>query len=58
MRNWIRIVDLFLALILLAFFSFGCAETTKNTKIKCARCNSTYTLDEGLPEIQKPGGGM
>ena len=56
MRKWIRMV--FLAFILLAFFSFGCTETTKNTKIKCAKCSSAYTVDEGLPEIQKPGGGM
>ena len=58
MRKRIKMARLFLAFILLAFFSFGCAETTINTKIKCAKCSSTYTLDEGLPDIQKSGGGM
>ena len=57
MHKWIKIVNLFLALILLAFFSFGCAETSKDTKIKCVKCSSTYTIDEGLSETQKPGGG-
>lgn len=58
MRKWIKMVHLFLVLILLAFFSLGCAGTSKNTRIKCAKCGSAYTMDEGLPEIQKPGGGM
>jgi hypothetical protein len=57
MHKWIIMVNLFLALILLAFFSFGCAEGSKDTRIKCVKCSSTYTIDEGLSETQTPGGG-
>ena len=56
MHRWIKIGNLFLALIVLAFISFGCAEASKDTRIKCAKCSSTYTIDEGLSEAQKPGG--
>jgi hypothetical protein len=56
MHQLTKIASLLLALILLAHFSFGCAEATKDTRIKCAKCNSTYTIDEGLPETQQPGG--
>ena len=56
MHKWIKIVNLFLALIVLAFFSFGCAETSNDTRIKCVKCSSTYTIDEGLSETQTPGG--
>jgi hypothetical protein len=57
MRKYMKIANLFLALIILAFFSFGCAEGSKDTRIKCAKCSSTYTIDEGLSEAQMPGGG-
>jgi hypothetical protein len=57
MHKWVKLVNLILALTFLAFFSFGCAETTKDTRIKCAKCSSTYTIDEGLSETQTPGGG-
>ena len=60
----IKIVNLLLALILLAFFSFGCAgtssgisETPKDTRIKCAKCSTSYSIEEGLSETQGSGGG-
>jgi hypothetical protein len=55
MHKWIKIVNLFLVLILLAFFSLGCAEGSRDTRIKCVKCSSTYTIDEGLSETQTPG---
>jgi outer membrane lipoprotein-sorting protein len=57
MNRRIKMVNLFLALIALAFFLSGCAESSKDTRIKCAKCSSTYTIDEGLSETQKPGEG-
>jgi hypothetical protein len=57
MHKWTKTMNLVLVLILLAFFPLGCAEASKDTRIKCAKCSSTYTLDEGLPETQQPGGG-
>ncbi len=52
MRKW---VSIFLALMLLAVFSFGCAGVSKDTKVKCAKCSAVFTVDEGLAEMQKKG---
>ncbi len=52
MRKW---VSIFLALALLAVFSFGCAGVARDTKIKCPKCGAVFTIDEGLAEIQKKG---
>jgi hypothetical protein len=52
MKKWISI---FLALAILAVFSFGCAGTKGDTKIKCPKCGAIFTVDEGLAEIQKKG---
>ncbi len=50
-----RLVSIFLALALLAVFSFGCAGIQKDAKIKCPKCGAVFTVDEGLSEIQKKG---
>ncbi len=51
-----KLVSLFLALALLAVFSFGCAGNFKgNTKVKCPKCGAVFTIDEGVAEIQKKG---
>jgi hypothetical protein len=52
MRKW---VSIFLALAILAVFSFGCAGIDKQTKMKCPKCGAVFTVDEGLAEIQKKG---
>jgi hypothetical protein len=52
MRKW---VSIFLALVILAVFSFGCAGIAKDTKIKCPKCGAVFEVDEGLAEIQKKG---
>jgi hypothetical protein len=49
-----RMVSIFLALAMLAIFSFGCG-TPGDTKIKCPKCGAVFTVDEGLAEIQKKG---
>ena len=57
MKKWIR---MFLALFALAAFSVACAgmpnkETgKKETEIKCPKCGSTFTVDEGLKTIKRP----
>jgi len=51
MRKW---VSIFLALAMLAVFSFGCG-IGKDAKIKCPKCGAVFTVDEGLAEIQKKG---
>ena len=52
MRKW---VSIFLALALLAVFSFGCSGIQKDAKIKCPKCGAVFTVDEGLTEMQKKG---
>jgi hypothetical protein len=52
MRKW---VSIFLALVMLAVFAYGCAGVQKDAKIKCPKCGAVFTVDEGLAEIQKKG---
>jgi len=52
MRKW---VSIFLALAVLAVFSFGCAGIQKDAKIKCPKCGAVFTVDEGVTELQKKG---
>ena len=53
MRKWISI---FLALMLLAIFSFGCAGVSKDTKVRCPKCGAVFSVEEGLKEQQMHGG--
>ena len=55
MKKWAKMLNLFLALIILAFFSFGCAGVSKDTKVKCPKCGAVFTIDEGLSQVQKTG---
>jgi hypothetical protein len=52
MRKW---VSIFLALAMLAVFSFGCATIQKDAKIKCPKCGAVFTVEEGVTELQKKG---
>ena len=52
MRKW---VSIFLALAVLAVFSFGCAGVSKEATIKCPKCGAVFTVDDGLAELQKRG---
>ncbi|MGO8988563.1 MAG: hypothetical protein ACLQGU_09985 [bacterium] len=52
MRKW---VSIFLALAILAVFSFGCTGISKDAKVKCPKCGAVFTVDEGVAEIQKKG---
>jgi len=54
MKKWL---SLLLALALFAIFSAGCSGVSRETKIKCPKCGAIFTIDEGLSEIQKKGGG-
>ena len=50
MRKW---VSIFLALVILSVFSFGCAGVQKDAKIKCPKCGAVFTVQEGLDELMK-----
>jgi hypothetical protein len=49
-RTWL---NLFLVLAVVAFFTFGCAGISKDTKVKCPKCGTVFSVSEGL----KGGGG-
>ena len=49
----VRWVNIILALVILAFFSLGCAGISKDTKVKCPKCGAIFSVSEGL----KGGGG-
>jgi hypothetical protein len=48
MRKWLGI---FLALVLLSVFSFGCATVSKDAKVKCPKCGAVFTINEGLDAL-------
>jgi len=50
-----KLLSIFLVLMMLAVFAFGCAGVSKDAKIKCPKCGAVFTVDEGLAEIQKKG---
>jgi hypothetical protein len=43
-----RWVNIILALLILAFFSLGCAGVSKDTKVKCPKCGAVFSVSEGL----------
>ncbi|HSB06421.1 MAG TPA: hypothetical protein VLK23_14650 [Thermodesulfobacteriota bacterium] len=43
--KWLNII---LALVILAFFSLGCAGVSKDTKVKCPKCGAIFSVSEGL----------
>ena len=45
MRKW---VSIFMALAILAVFSFGCAGVAKEAKVKCPKCGAVFTVQEGI----------
>ena len=50
MRKW---VSIFMALAILAVFSFGCAGVSKQAKVKCPKCGAVFTIQEGLDSVDR-----
>ena len=50
MKKW---VSIFLALAVLAVFSFGCAGISKDAKVKCPKCGAVFQVDEGVSALEK-----
>ena len=50
MRKW---VSIFMALAILAVFSFGCAGISKQAKIKCPKCGAVFSVQEGLDAVDR-----
>ncbi|MFB3885883.1 MAG: hypothetical protein ACE144_11700 [Thermodesulfobacteriota bacterium] len=48
-------VIIFLALAVLAVFSFGCAGISRDAKIKCPKCGAVFKVDEGVNTLERAG---
>ena len=51
-----RVIGIFLTLMILTIFSLGCAGIEKSTQVKCPKCGSVFTVDEGLAQWEKEHG--
>ncbi len=47
-----KVLMMFLALLVVAVFSFGCG-VSKDAKVKCPKCGAVFTVEEGLGAYQK-----
>ena len=48
-----KLVSLVLAVVSMAVFTLGCAgNTSKETKVKCPKCGTIFTVDEGIKAIE------
>ena len=52
MKKWLCIL---LAMVVVTLFLSGCAGISKDAKIKCPKCGTIFTVDEGLAEVSKKG---
>ena len=44
-----KLISLVLAVAFMAAFALGCARyASKDTKVKCAKCGTAFTIDEGI----------
>jgi DNA-directed RNA polymerase subunit RPC12/RpoP len=50
MRKWLRIL---LALAILTICFFGCAGTSKETKVRCPQCGAIIIIDESLEGVRR-----
>lgn len=48
-----KLISLVLAVAFMAAFTLGCAGyVSKETKVKCPKCGSVFTVDEGIKAIE------
>ena len=50
-----KLVIIFLALAVLAVFSFGCAGVSRDAKVKCPKCGAVFKIDEGINVLERAG---
>jgi hypothetical protein len=51
-KKW-KWLYIFLVLAIVALFTVGCAGISKDTKVRCPKCGTVFSVSEGL----KGGGG-
>jgi hypothetical protein len=47
-----KVLMMFLALLIVAVFSFGCG-VSKDAKVKCPKCGAVFSVDEGVDAYRK-----
>jgi hypothetical protein len=47
-----KVLMMFLALLVMAVFSFGCG-VSKDAKVKCPKCGAVFSTQEGIDEYKK-----
>jgi len=47
-----KVLMMFLALLVMAVFSFGCT-VSKDAKVKCPKCGAVFSTQEGIDEYNK-----
>jgi hypothetical protein len=47
-----KVLMMFLALLVIAVFSFGCT-VSKDAKVKCPKCGAVFSTQEGIDEYNK-----
>ena len=48
-----KLISLVLAVAFMAAFTLGCAGyASKETKVKCPKCGTVFTVDEGIKAIE------
>jgi len=47
-----KVLMMFLALLVMAVFSFGCG-VDKEAKVKCPKCGAVFTVQEGVDAYRK-----
>ena len=48
-----KLLSIFMALVVVALFSFGCAGVSKEAKVKCPKCGAVFTVNEGLDQLTR-----
>ena len=52
-RLWKERFCVVITLASLAVFMFGCADLSKEAKVKCPKCGAIFTYQEGLDQYQQ-----
>ncbi len=52
MKKWVSVL---LSMVIVTLFLFGCAGISKDAKVKCPKCGTIFTVDEGLAEVSRTG---
>ena len=47
-----KVLMMFLALLVMAVFSFGCG-VSNDAKVKCPKCGAVFSTQEGIDEYNK-----